>query len=86
MVAVKWQDIYQDAETVLDVCEDVIHVIDSILSNRRTHDLGHNMSRDRVPVEVDVAASERSRHGQQHSPAQSRVFRKGREQTPYLLR
>lgn len=28
---IKWKDIYQDAETVLDVCEDVAHVVDSIL-------------------------------------------------------
>jgi hypothetical protein len=28
---IKWKDIYQDAETVLDVCEDVVHVIESIL-------------------------------------------------------
>jgi predicted phosphate transport protein (TIGR00153 family) len=28
---IKWKDIYQEAETVLDVCEDVAHVVDSIL-------------------------------------------------------
>ncbi len=28
---IKWKDIYQDAETVLDVCEDVVHVVESIL-------------------------------------------------------
>jgi len=28
---IKWKDIYQDAETILDVCEDVAHVIDTIL-------------------------------------------------------
>jgi predicted phosphate transport protein (TIGR00153 family) len=28
---IKWKDIYQDAETVLDVCEDVVHVVDSIM-------------------------------------------------------
>jgi predicted phosphate transport protein (TIGR00153 family) len=28
---IKWKDIYQDAETVLDVCEDVAHVVDSIM-------------------------------------------------------
>ncbi len=27
----KWKEIYQDAETVLDVCEDVAHVVESIL-------------------------------------------------------
>jgi predicted phosphate transport protein (TIGR00153 family) len=31
MVVIKWKDIYQDAETVLDVCEDVVHVVDSIM-------------------------------------------------------
>jgi uncharacterized protein len=28
---IKWKDIYQDAETVLDVGEDVVDVIDSIM-------------------------------------------------------
>ena len=28
---IKWKEIYQDAETVLDICEDVAHVIESIL-------------------------------------------------------
>ncbi len=28
---IKWKEIYQDAETVLDVCEDVAHVVGSIL-------------------------------------------------------
>ena len=28
---IKWKDIYQDAETVLDVCEDVAHIVDSIM-------------------------------------------------------
>lgn len=28
---IKWKEIYQDAETVLDVCEDVVHVIESII-------------------------------------------------------
>jgi len=28
---IKWKDIYQDAETVLDICEDVSHIVDSIL-------------------------------------------------------
>ena len=31
VVIIKWKDIYQDAETVLDVCEDVVHVVDSIM-------------------------------------------------------
>jgi uncharacterized protein len=31
IAVIKWKDIYQDAETVLDVCEDVAHVVDSIL-------------------------------------------------------
>jgi uncharacterized protein len=28
---IKWKDIYQDAEKVLDVCEDAVHVVESIL-------------------------------------------------------
>jgi uncharacterized protein Yka (UPF0111/DUF47 family) len=28
---IKWKEIYQDAETVLDVCEDVAHIVESIL-------------------------------------------------------
>jgi predicted phosphate transport protein (TIGR00153 family) len=28
---IKWKEIYQDAETVLDVCEDVANVVESIL-------------------------------------------------------
>ena len=31
IAVIKWKDIYQDAETVLDVCEDVVHVVESIL-------------------------------------------------------
>ncbi|MGD1042213.1 MAG: DUF47 family protein [Sedimentisphaerales bacterium] len=31
IVVIKWKDIYVDAETVLDVCEDVAHVVDSIM-------------------------------------------------------
>jgi uncharacterized protein len=31
ITVIKWKDIYQDAETVLDVCEDVAHVVDSIM-------------------------------------------------------
>lgn len=31
IAVMKWKDIYEDAETVLDVCEDVAHVIDSIM-------------------------------------------------------
>src|ERR1039458_2043990 len=28
---IKWKEIYQDAETVLDICEDVANVVESIL-------------------------------------------------------
>jgi len=28
---IKWKEIYQDAETVLDICEDVAHLVESIL-------------------------------------------------------
>jgi hypothetical protein len=28
---IKWKEIYEDAETVLDICEDVAHMIESIL-------------------------------------------------------
>jgi predicted phosphate transport protein (TIGR00153 family) len=31
IIVIKWKDIYQDAETVLDVCEDVAQVVDSIM-------------------------------------------------------
>jgi len=31
LVIIKWKEIYQDAETVLDICEDVAHVVQSIL-------------------------------------------------------
>jgi predicted phosphate transport protein (TIGR00153 family) len=31
VVIIKWKEIYQDAETVLDICEDVTHVVGSIL-------------------------------------------------------
>jgi predicted phosphate transport protein (TIGR00153 family) len=31
LMVLKWKDIYQDAETVLDVCEDVVHVVNSIM-------------------------------------------------------
>ena len=31
ILVIKWKDIYPDAETVLDVCEDVVHAIDSIM-------------------------------------------------------
>jgi predicted phosphate transport protein (TIGR00153 family) len=31
IAVIKWKDIYMEAETVLDVCEDVAHVVDSIL-------------------------------------------------------
>ena len=29
--AIKWKEIYQDAETVLDICEDVAHIVESIM-------------------------------------------------------
>jgi uncharacterized protein Yka (UPF0111/DUF47 family) len=28
---IKWKEIYQDAETVLDICEDVANTVESIL-------------------------------------------------------
>jgi hypothetical protein len=31
ITVIKWKDIYQDAETVLDICEDVAHIVDSIM-------------------------------------------------------
>ncbi|HNX69297.1 MAG TPA: DUF47 family protein [Candidatus Omnitrophota bacterium] len=31
IAVIKWKEIYQDAETVLDVCEDVVHMVESIL-------------------------------------------------------
>lgn len=31
VAVIKWKEIYQDAETVLDICEDVAHVVNSIL-------------------------------------------------------
>ena len=31
IVVIKWKEIYQDAETVLDICEDVANVVESIL-------------------------------------------------------
>jgi predicted phosphate transport protein (TIGR00153 family) len=31
MAVIKWKEIYQDAERVLDVCEDVVHMVESIL-------------------------------------------------------
>jgi len=31
IVVIKWKEIYEDAETVLDICEDVVHVVQSIL-------------------------------------------------------
>lgn len=31
VAVIKWKEIYQDAETVLDVCEDAVHVVESIL-------------------------------------------------------
>jgi predicted phosphate transport protein (TIGR00153 family) len=31
IAVIKWKEIYQDTETVLDICEDVAHVVGSIL-------------------------------------------------------
>ncbi len=31
IAVIKWKDIYQYAETVLDICEDVAHIVDSIM-------------------------------------------------------
>ncbi len=31
IAVIKWKEIYQDSETVLDVCEDVVNVVESIL-------------------------------------------------------
>ena len=31
IAVIKWKEIYEDAETVLDICEDVAHVVQSIL-------------------------------------------------------
>ena len=31
IAVIKWKEIYQEAETVLDICEDVAHVVQSIL-------------------------------------------------------
>jgi len=31
IAVIKWKDIYEDAETVLDICEDVANVVDSIM-------------------------------------------------------
>lgn len=31
VAVIKWKEIYQEAETVLDVCEDAVHVVESIL-------------------------------------------------------
>lgn len=31
VAVIKWKEIYQDAETVLDICEDVVHLVESIL-------------------------------------------------------
>ncbi|MDD5432099.1 MAG: DUF47 family protein [Candidatus Omnitrophica bacterium] len=30
IAVIKWKEIYQDAETVLDICEDVAHVVESL--------------------------------------------------------
>lgn len=31
VAVIKWKEIYQETETVLDVCEDAVHVVESIL-------------------------------------------------------
>lgn len=31
IMVIKWKEIYQDAETVLDICEDVAHIVQNIL-------------------------------------------------------
>lgn len=31
IAVIKWKEIFQDAETVLDICEDVVHMVSSIL-------------------------------------------------------
>jgi len=31
VLLIKWKEIYEDAETVLDICEDVAHVVESIV-------------------------------------------------------
>lgn len=31
IVVIKWKEIYEDAETVLDICEDAAHVVESIM-------------------------------------------------------
>jgi hypothetical protein len=31
IAVIKWKEIYQDAETVLDICEDVTHVVGDIM-------------------------------------------------------
>ncbi|MDD2752265.1 MAG: DUF47 family protein [Candidatus Omnitrophica bacterium] len=31
IAVIKWKEVYQDAETVLDICEDVTHVVNSIM-------------------------------------------------------
>lgn len=31
IAVIKWKEIYQETETVLDVCEDAVHVVESIL-------------------------------------------------------
>lgn len=31
IAVIKWKEIYQDSETVLDICEDVAHVVSSIM-------------------------------------------------------
>ena len=31
IMLIKWKEIFEDAETMLDICEDVVHVIESII-------------------------------------------------------
>jgi len=31
IAVIKWKEVYQEAETVLDICEDVAHVVESIM-------------------------------------------------------
>jgi len=31
IAVIKWKEVYQDAETVLDICEDIAHVVGSII-------------------------------------------------------
>jgi len=31
IAVIKWKEIYEDAETVVDICEDAAHVVESIM-------------------------------------------------------